>query len=972
MRSNKCLLSSVLKNFREAYQVSGLWKIIATYGVTSFAIIQLADIAFEALGLPEFAMQLLLALVILALPLTLILSRLFADRKAPKGLDAQDVVLSHALAVLPFTSMSSEKAVEHFSDALSDQLISACQNNLDIPVRSRNSTFVYKEQAVSIRDAARELDCSLILEGSVQSEGDKIRVIAQLIDANTDVHLWASNFDREKTNSFDLQDDIAGSISSNLKELISRPAEKNADSDLTVAKSSFLGLKNLNPWIILSVSLILITSIVFYVKNDFAQIPALNLASAILSFSILALLFAAAGLFFLLAHRKRSNIAFNKALSELEEHASNGRFFEAFTIAEQFKSMLTKSKDDIFWDQFSLNASFTLADPDYTVEWRPFNGRNIQWRRIESSSKANRLPKGNLHFRITKPGCVAQEFIRSNPSPMFGNLSLDSVTVTNEIIQDASTFKLYPAEILKESMVHVERGPIWLSLVGMNIPEPIYVQSFHIDEKPVTNRDFKAFVDAGGYSNHLMWEGISLPAGLNLESLLNRFVDRTQNKGPANWELGRPRDNELDMPVTGVSWYEASAYAKFIKKELPTVYQWIRAALPFDIGMTDMPVSMMKYSNFQQSGPNVFKEFQSPSAHGAYDMFGNVREWVRNKSDEDHVNLGGSYMDQAYTAMQVNAELGLNRNAINGFRCVFSEHEDNQQSEPIVKLSRDYSNAQPVDDEVFDALVSQFKPRSSGLQVQAEVPLTEIKNTKILKESIMTGYGERMNVVSVLPESRKDSSEKKTAIIYFPGLDNLMGTNSAEEALEGIWDVLGFIVSDCDCMLIAPSFSGVYERFDYGAVPPKEVYRQVRMDRIRKWVQETHQVIDYLTESHMTADDKIGFLGVSYGAINTMPILALTNQIKGAILMSGNLPNFYESSFADAMNYLPRIKMPLLMLNGRYDTIVSSEESLLNKRMELLGTPADKKTQIMYDAGHVQFPKHLFEKDVANWLKEIF
>jgi len=78
------------------------------------------------------------------------------------------------------------------------------------------------------------------------------------------------------------------------------------------------------------------------------------------------------------------------------------------------------------------------------------------------------------------------------------------------------------------------------------------------------------------------------------------------------------------------------------------------------------------------------------------------------------------------------------------------------------------------------------------------------------------------------------------------------------------------------------------------------------------------------------------------------------------------------TSFADAVNYLPRITMPLLMLNGRYDTIVSSEDSLLNKRMELLGTPADKKTQIMYDAGHVQFPKHLFEKDVANWLKEIF
>ena len=351
-------------------------------------------------------------------------------------------------------------------------------------------------------------------------------------------------------------------------------------------------------------------------------------------------------------------------------------------------------------------------------------------------------------------------------------------------------------------------------------------------------------------------------------------------------------------------------------------------------------------------------------------MFGNVREWVLNTSDTDHVNLGGSYMDQAYTAMQVNAETGLNRSAINGFRCAITEKVEQEQLEPIIKLSRDYSNAQPVDDEVFSALVSQFKPRASNLQTQAEIPLTQIQNAQVVKESIATGYGERMNVVTISPEQQATSI--KPSIIYFPGLDNLMGTNSAEEALESIWDVLGFIVSECGCKLVAPSFSGVYERFDYGAVPPKEVYRQVRMDRIRKWVQETHQVINYLNETDKAGKNQIAFLGVSYGAINTMPILALTEQLKGAILMSGNLPNFYESSFADAMNYLPRIDMPVLMLNGKYDTIVSSEEALLEKRMEFLGTPDKDKTQIIYEAGHVQFPKHLFEKDVADWLTEKF
>ena len=953
--------------------MKGIWKIIAAYGVTSFAVIQLADIAFEALALPEFAMQLLLTLVILALPLTLILSRFFADKTSTSNLtslDNQNSALPHALAVLPFTSMSSDKEVEHFSDALSDQLISACQNALDISVRSRNSTFVYKDQAVPIRDAARELNCSLILEGSVQSEGEKIRVIAQLIDANTDAHLWASNFDREKTNNFDLQDDIAGSISEALKELVSKPSKVEKKEEEHRTKIPIHKLKESK----LAVSsLALMTVIIFgifYLTDLTATSSAINLSSLIILFSVGALVFSAAGAYFLLSNRKRSRFELDKALSDIEEHVSNSRFFEAFVLAEQFESALKTSKDERFWDQFSLEATLTAAETDYEIAWRPFNGRNINWRSIESFAESVRLPKGNLHFRISKPGCVSQEFIRSNPSAMFGNLSLDSVTVTNEILTDASIFQLNKTDDSKDSMVHVARGPIWLSLVGMNIPEPIYVESFHIDEKPVTNREFKVFVDAGGYSSTMLWQDISLPAGMDLVSLLDQFIDRTQNKGPANWELGKPRDSELDMPVTGVSWYEAAAYAKFINKGLPTVYQWIRAALPFDIGMTDMPVSMMKYSNFQKSGPNEFGEFQSPAAHGAYDMFGNVREWVLNTSDTDHVNLGGSYMDQAYTAMQVNAETGLNRSAINGFRCAITEKVEQEQLEPIIKLSRDYSNAQPVDDEVFSALVSQFKPRDSNLQTQAETPLTQIQNTQVVKESIATGYGERMNVVTISPEQQATSI--KPSIIYFPGLDNLMGTNSAEEALESIWDVLGFIVSECGCKIVAPSFSGVYERFDYGAVPPKEVYRQVRMDRIRKWVQETHQVINYLNETDKAGKNQIAFLGVSYGAINTMPILALTEQLKGAILMSGNLPNFYESSFADAMNYLPRIDMPVLMLNGKYDTIVSSEEALLEKRMEFLGTPDKDKTQIIYEAGHVQFPKHLFEKDVADWLTEKF
>ncbi len=955
--------------------MNGLWKIIVAYGVTSFAIIQLADIAFEALSLPEFAMQLLLSLIIFALPLALIISKIFSSNSfnAAPNLDEEAVEpLSHALAILPLTCMSGDKEIEHFSDALSDQLISACQNNLDISVRSRNSTFVYKDQAVSIRDASRELNCSLILEGSVQSDNDKIRVIAQLIDANSDTHLWASNFDRDKTNSFDLQDDIAAAISADLKIHIASVQKEVSSDNLHEDKNESADKPSKNGYpLVLGATILTITLLIVSTVNfSFGNGDTYNSSFLILFGGALVALLLITSIFYSYKKKQSSHLLVTEAEREIQEHISKGRFFEAFVKAAQFQKELSKVKPDKFWDEFSLEAEIKTADPDYNISWRPYNGRNIAWRNIPNHRDLVRLPKGNIHFKVSKDGYQTQEFIRSNPSMLSGNFTLDSTTVTAEILHDAALISLSPVKEKESETVNVSRGPIWLSLVGMNIPEPIYVDSFEIDQKPVTNAEYKKFVDEGGYTNKLFWESLELPEGLSIEKLLDTFTDRTQNRGPSTWELGKPRDNELNMPVTGICWYEAAAYANFANKSLPTVYQWIRAALPFDIGMTEIPVSMMKYSNFQRSGPNEFGEFQSPCAHGTYDMFGNVREWVFNKSGQDQINLGGSYMDQAYTAMHVNAESGLARTALHGFRCVVGERHDKEQLEPISQLTRDYTDATPVNDQVFDALVSQFRPRNSNLQIEPETLLTHLNETKTFKESISTGYGERMNVLTVLPEKHDGSS--LPTLIYFPGLGDLMGTNSAEESLEGAWEILGFFVSKCNCALIAPSFSGVYERFDYGAVPPRENYRQIRMDRIRKWVQETHQVVSYLKESTMPVGDKIGWLGLSYGAINTMPVLALTEALEGAILMSGNLPNFYESAFADAINYLPRIKMPVLLLNGKYDTIVSSEQALLDKRMEFLGTSPKEKTQIIYEAGHVQFPKHLVEEDVFAWLSDNF
>ena len=106
---------------------------------------------------------------------------------------------------------------------------------------------------------------------------------------------------------------------------------------------------------------------------------------------------------------------------------------------------------------------------------------------------------------------------------------------------------------------------------------------FFMDRHEVTNRQYKEFVDAGGYWDRACWRDTFVRGGqaLNFEQAMSTFVDKTGRAGPSGWEVGSYPEGEADFPVGGISWYEAAAYACFVGKELPSVYHWYMAADPF-------------------------------------------------------------------------------------------------------------------------------------------------------------------------------------------------------------------------------------------------------------------------------------------------------------------------------------------------------------------------------------------------------
>jgi adenylate cyclase len=142
-----------------------------------------------------------------------------------------------SIAVLPFNNMSGDPEQEYFSDGLTDELIGDLAKISGILVISRNSAFTYKGKRVKISQIAKELNVRYVLEGSVQKSGDKVRIRAQLIDGETDHHLWSESYDGVLKDIFDLQDKITGKIISALAVKLSpseqkRVADKGTDNVL--------------------------------------------------------------------------------------------------------------------------------------------------------------------------------------------------------------------------------------------------------------------------------------------------------------------------------------------------------------------------------------------------------------------------------------------------------------------------------------------------------------------------------------------------------------------------------------------------------------------------------------------------------------------------------------------------------------------------------------------------------------------
>jgi adenylate cyclase len=154
-----------------------------------------------------------------------------------------------SIAVLPLVNMSGDSEQEFFADGLTEDIITELSRFHDLLVISRNSTFVYKGKAIKVQEVAREFGVDYVLEGSVRKAGGRIRVTVQLIDAETDRHIWAERYDRELEDIFAIQDEITRAIVATLQgrvEAATHDRAKRKPTDNMIAYECVLAAKVLH------------------------------------------------------------------------------------------------------------------------------------------------------------------------------------------------------------------------------------------------------------------------------------------------------------------------------------------------------------------------------------------------------------------------------------------------------------------------------------------------------------------------------------------------------------------------------------------------------------------------------------------------------------------------------------------------------------------------------------------------------
>ena len=640
---------------------------------------------------------------------------------------------------------------------------------------------------------------------------------------------------------------------------------------------------------------------------------------------------------------QRVRWAHEQAIPQLVALADRGEWDSTYALARLVEAV--NPEDSLFRvlrPKFARRGNLRTSPPGAEVWYQPYQAPDSSWTRVGTTPLDSMLlPLGASRLRLELPGRRVLYRVTGG----FAGLQMFGDTIPMD-----------PDTALPRDMIRITGGDLGVFYPGFEHVKPVKLGDYLLGRFEVTNAEFKRFVDGGGYRRRELWRHPFLRQGneLTWARAMELMKDQTGRPGPSTWEAGDFPSGQADYPVGGLSWYEAAAYAEYSGASLPTVAHWNHAASVYQ------SAAIVPLSNFSGQGPSRVGASRAISAWGNVDMGGNVREWCLNAEGTSRFILGGGWNDLPYQFTDAYAQEPFDRSPTNGLRLVRYLTTDSSLAlagAPLERSRRDFLRERPAADPVFAAYRQMYEYDRTPLDAAVVERVDEGDWVRELVRMRAAYADDSLLVYLYVP---KRGTRPYPAVVYFPGSNAIR--DRAPQNLQS--RSIDFIVKSGRAVLY-PVYKGTYQRSDSLNTDVQDTTNFYR-DHALMWVKDLRRGVDYLATRPEITTNQLAYYGVSWGGAMGGLVAAVEPRIRVNLLYVAGLAFDATRPEVDPVNFLPRITVPTLMLNGKYDFFFPIESSQV-PMFRLLGTPAADKRHVVDEGSHFVARPRLIQ-EILTWL----
>jgi DNA-binding SARP family transcriptional activator/dienelactone hydrolase len=639
------------------------------------------------------------------------------------------------------------------------------------------------------------------------------------------------------------------------------------------------------------------------------------------------------------------------AIPRIEHYLDVADWEHAYRLAREADARVPGSREIAeLWPRLTWLVRMTSEPAGATVFRQPYTGDTSAWEVLgRTPLEQIRIPYGLSRIRLELDGY--RPVLRALGGAHINWRELKPGN-PDHLLVGPEVYRLDKPRELPADMVRVPGGTLTSG------DDSLRFADFLMSRFEVTNAEFKRFVDAGGYRRPDLWPPIVVGGDtIGWQQAMMRFTDRTGRPGPSTWEAGDYPASEGEFPVSGVSWYEAAAYARFAGRELPTAEHWQQGLA------NSLFPWLLPASNFGGRGPRAVTQSRAMSHVEVFDLTGNVREWTATAIGSEFIILGGSWTDPYYIAGTPDVSARPeDRSAGNGIRLVITRDDAPTAARmrarvPIRTTAPTVASRTPSPDLVYAAYSRAFSYDNSELE-----PVVERVDTTRLwireRITIDAGYaGGRLPLHLYRPTASKPPFQ---TVVYWPGWDTFWLADADEYFVKQ----MDFVIKSGRAVAF-PIFSGTFERRTSNKVRTPAFGTAEYRDNTIHTIKELRRTVDYIRTRPDLDSAAIAFYGYSWGGVNGPIALAQEGRFRTAIINIGLLPPMAATPEVDPVNSLPRVRIPTLMFSGEFDLMVPRENA--TRYFDLIGTPDARKRHVWAIGGHF-VPRALVIRETLDWL----